>query len=32
MRGLYKKNKRGEKTSLTDERIAKLMELGFAFE
>ena len=32
MRGLYKKNKRGLTTSLTDERIAKLTELGFVFE
>ena len=32
MRALYKRNKRGEKTSLTDERIAKLKSIGFAFE
>lgn len=31
MRGLYKKNKMGIKTSLTDERIAKMKSIGFMF-
>ena len=32
MRSLYKRNKRGEATSLTDERIAKLKSIDFEFE
>lgn len=31
-RSLYKKNKRGEVTSLSDERIVKLTSIGFVFE
>jgi len=31
-RSLYKKNKEGEVTSLSDERIAKLTSIGFVFE